>query len=97
MFKCNVRLHGIQGEGMTITSQGVKISFGQPPKRRKIIAHSTNGKQVVQYAPPFHANTHKLLGMTKSMIAKGREYMTRSSGMLRSKFCAYEKKTIDID
>ncbi|XP_019194863.1 PREDICTED: uncharacterized protein LOC109188688 isoform X2 [Ipomoea nil] len=48
----NSQMTGIQSEEMTITSHGVKIGFGQPPKRRKIIAHSTKGKQVVQSAPP---------------------------------------------
>ncbi|XP_019157712.1 PREDICTED: uncharacterized protein LOC109154352 isoform X2 [Ipomoea nil] len=93
----DVGLHGIQGEGMKITSHVVKINFGRPLKRRKTIAHASKGKQVDEYAPPSNAKTHKSLGMTKTNTAKGRKYMMRSSTMLRSKYCLNEKTPIDID
>nr|GLL39499.1 uncharacterized protein LOC109154352 isoform X2 [Ipomoea trifida] len=84
----DVGLHGIEshntvGEGMMTTSHGVKISFGQPAKRRKTTSHARKGKEVVDSAPPTKPKKQKHLGITKSWTARARKYMTRSSTMFR--------------
>nr|GMD47100.1 uncharacterized protein LOC109154352 isoform X2 [Ipomoea batatas] len=98
----DVGLHGIEshntvGEGMMTTSHGVKISFGQPAKRRKTTSHARKGKEVVDSAPPTKPKKQKHLGITKSWTARARKYMTRSSTMFRSKGCNTEKDPITIE
>nr|GLL42247.1 uncharacterized protein LOC109193917 [Ipomoea trifida] len=80
-----------QHEGMKLTSHGVRISYDQPPKRRKTIVHGSKRNQVDETNPPSNAarapkaKTHKSLRMTKSRIVIGRKYKTRSTVMFKSK------------
>nr|GMD68614.1 uncharacterized protein LOC109156638 [Ipomoea batatas] len=80
-----------QHEGMKLTSHSVRISYDQPPKRRKTIVHGSKRNQVDETNPPSNAakapkaKTHKSLRMTKSRIVIGWKYKTRSTVMFKSK------------
>nr|GMC99797.1 uncharacterized protein LOC109174735 [Ipomoea batatas] len=57
-----------QAKGMKATSHGVRICYGQPPKRRKTTVHGSKGKQLDETSTAPHAKKQKTLGMTKSRI-----------------------------
>nr|GMD79577.1 uncharacterized protein LOC109174735 [Ipomoea batatas] len=78
-----------QDEGMKVTSHGVRICYGQPPKRRKTTVHGSKGKQLDETSTAPHAKKQKTLGMTKSRIVIGRKYRTRSTASRhRNSTCA---------